>query len=57
MSNWLVDNLGSIVAVIALVVIVAAIVIKIAYDKKHGKSNCGCDCRCCAMSEECNKKH
>ncbi|MBO4433691.1 MAG: FeoB-associated Cys-rich membrane protein [Clostridia bacterium] len=57
MLIWLEENIGSAIAVILLIAVVAAIITKIVVDKKKGKSNCGCNCAGCAMSEQCNKKH
>lgn len=57
MLNWILDNAGTIIAVLALIVIIAAIIIKMVADRKKGKSGCGCDCGCCGMSEECHKKN
>ena len=57
MFGWLADNVGTVLAVLALVIIIAAIIIKMIADRKKGKSSCGCDCGCCGMSEQCHNKH
>lgn len=56
MLQWLNNNIGSIIAVIVLVALVGAIIVKMVKDKKSGKSSCGCGCEHCAMSGECHKK-
>ena len=55
MFEWLISNIGSVIAVLALIVIVALIIIKMFNDKRRGKSNCGCNCGCCAMKDQCHK--
>lgn len=55
MLNWLANNIGSVIAVLALIGIIAAIIIKMVVDKKKGKSSCGCNCGCCAMKDSCHK--
>ena len=47
MLAWLSENIGTILIVAVLLAIVAAIVVKLARDKKQGKSTCGCSCPGC----------
>lgn len=56
MFQWLVANLGTILVCIVLLVIVCAIVIKMAKDKKQGKSSCGCGGSDCAAAGSCHSK-
>ena len=49
MLNWIVNNLATILISLGLLLIVAAIVVKLVKDKKKGKSSCGCNCAHCAM--------
>lgn len=56
MFTWLVENIATIIIILALAVIIGLIVAKLVKDKKQGKSNCGCNCANCAMSGSCHKK-
>ena len=56
MFEWIANNLGTILAVLALIIIIAAIIIKMVKDKKQGKSGCGCGFESCAMHGQCHKK-
>lgn len=53
--GWLINNAGTIAIILILAAVIAAIIIKLVYDKKHGKSSCGCNCAHCAMSGICSK--
>lgn len=57
MLSWFVNNVGSVIAILILAVIITAIILKMVYDKKRGKSSCGCNCGCCAMKENCQGNH
>lgn len=48
MSTFLAANCGTIVVGLIVLAIVAAIVVKIAKDKKNGKTSCGCGCEGCS---------
>lgn len=48
MLGFITENIGTIVVLLAVTGIVAAIVIKMIKDKKKGKSACGCDCSKCS---------
>ncbi len=56
MIAWLMEYGATIVIGLVLFAVVAGIVIKIAKDKKSGKSSCGCGCKGCAMAEHCHSK-
>ena len=47
MLEWLKLNIGTIVALLILVAVVALIIRKLVLDKRAGKSCCGGDCRSC----------
>ncbi len=53
--NWLIENIGSIIVVCALVAIVALIIVSNVKNKKKGKSNCGCGCSNCSLNGLCHK--
>lgn len=55
MSNWLIDNLGTIVVTLLLIAIVVAIINKLIQDKRKGISSCGHNCGSCAMSGSCRR--
>lgn len=56
MRNWLTANLGTIAVSALLVLVVAAIIVKMIRDKKQGKHSCAHGCANCAMSGVCHKK-
>lgn len=45
---------GTLLVGAILVVIVAAIVIKLVRDKKKGRTSCGCGCSGCANAANCH---
>ena len=47
--------MANVIISIILIAIVACIIYKMAKNKKQGKSNCGCGCSSCPMSEKCGK--
>ena len=52
--NWIIANIGTIIVASALAATVAVIVMKMANDKKAGKScSCGCGCSQCALKGKC----
>ncbi len=55
MMNWLAANWASLLVGLALAAIVAAVVAKMIWDKKHKKSACGCSCSGCAGAQYCHK--
>ena len=54
MINFLSENIGTIVVLLILVAIVAAIIYQMRKDKKSGKSTCGGNCSGCANSGACH---
>lgn len=55
MIDFIVNNLSTILISVFLIAIIAAVIVLLVKDKKHGKSTCGCGCKNCAMRGECNK--
>ncbi len=57
MLSWLTENLGTIIVSLILIAVVALIIVKMAKDRKNGKSTggCGCGCEHCAMHGKCHK--
>lgn len=53
MMAWLIQNIGTIVITLLLIVIVAGIISRLIKDKKQGKSSCGGNCAHCGMCENC----
>ncbi|MBR4168205.1 MAG: FeoB-associated Cys-rich membrane protein [Lachnospiraceae bacterium] len=53
MMAWLIQNIGTIVITLLLIVIVAGIISRLIKDKKQGKSSCGGNCAHCRMCENC----
>lgn len=56
MATWFANNIGTILITLALVLVVAAIVMKLLRDRRKGKSNCGSNCAHCAMAGSCHSK-
>ena len=56
MLVWLTANLGTILTVLALMLIVIGIIVKLRKDKKKGVSSCGGNCAHCAMHGTCHQK-
>ncbi len=56
MLEWLAANLGSILVGLVVLCAVAAVVFKLARDKKRGKGSCSCGdgCGSCACSGTCH---
>ncbi len=53
MIVWLAQNIGTIIILMGLIAIVAAIVYVLIKDKKQGKSTCGGNCAHCKMCTAC----
>ncbi|MGN0455902.1 MAG: FeoB-associated Cys-rich membrane protein [Acutalibacteraceae bacterium] len=56
MLNLILNNLGTVIISLAVLAVLALIVFKLAKDRKKGKSNCGCNCRCCPSAGCCHKE-
>ena len=52
--SWIIENIGSILVVFALIAIFALIIVSNVKNKKKGKSNCGCGCSNCSMNGICH---
>lgn len=55
MISWLAENIGTIVAALAVIAVVCIAVAVMMKDKKKGKSSCGNHCAHCAMAGQCHK--
>lgn len=53
--TWLVSNLGTIIVVLIVAAVVAAVFLSMIKDKKSGKGSCGCGCENCALHGQCRK--
>jgi len=51
---WLSENLVTIAICLFLAAAVTAIIVKLARDRKKGKTSCGCNCAHCAMAGSCH---
>lgn len=56
MFAWIGENLATIVICVILVLMVAAILIRMVRNRKKGISSCGCGCANCPMSGACHSK-
>ncbi len=52
---WLQNNIGTVVVCAVLVLIFAAIAVKMIKDRKQGKPSCGCGCAGCAIQGKCHE--
>lgn len=50
--TWLIENMGTIIVLLVLVIIVAAIVRKLHSDKKKGIHSCGGSCSSCSAHKK-----
>ena len=53
--RWIAENAGTVLIILALLILVARIVTVLRRDKKAGKSSCGCQCGSCPMAGACHK--
>ena len=56
MSDWITQNLATILISLVLIAVCTLIIIKMRRDKKKGKTSCGCGCANCAMSGMCHSQ-
>lgn len=56
MFDWIINNIGSIIVLLAVVAIVTLVIAKMIRDKRRGKSSCSCGCGGCAMKDTCHAK-
>lgn len=55
MINFLLNNIGTIVISLIILLVVSSIIAKLVRDKRKGKSSCGCGCENCPSSGMCHK--
>ena len=55
MLDWFVAYIGTILACLVLLFLVAGIIRSLVKDKKKGKSSCGNNCAHCAMAGKCHQ--
>ena len=55
MLQWLAGNIGTILVGLLVAGIVVFDIVKIARDRKKGKTSCGCGCANCAMKGACHQ--
>ena len=56
MIDYLIANAGTIIVLLILVTVLAAIVVKMIRDKKKCKGLCSCGCTGCPSKDVCHKK-
>ena len=56
MVDYLIANAGTIIVLLILVAVLAAIVVKMIRDKKKCKGLCSCGCAGCPSKDACHKK-
>lgn len=54
--TWFMENLGTIVTLLIVIVITGAIVFTMVKNARQGKSTCGCKCSSCPMGGTCHGK-
>lgn len=52
--NWLINNLGTIIAAAIVLGVVTLIIVKYFKNKRAGKSTCSCGCANCPLSGRCH---
>lgn len=57
MLSFFTNHLADIIIGGLLLIAVAAIVIHLIKNKKHGKSSCGCGCDSCPAASACHKNN
>lgn len=53
MLAYIASHMGYIVVTLVLILIVAAIILRMVRDRRSGKSSCGCGCKNCANAPYC----
>lgn len=56
MLAFLMENAGTIIVLVILIAVLAAIVVKFIRDKKKGKGMCACGCAGCPSKDMCHKE-
>ena len=54
MLAYIASHMGYIVVTLALVLIVAAVIVRMVRDRKTGKGGCGCGCQGCPSAGLCH---
>ena len=52
--EWFMQNIGTIIVLVAVAFVSGFAVYSMLKDKKSGKSSCGCSCSDCPMSGKCH---
>ena len=55
MAEWFMQNLGTVLVAVILIILVALVIRSLVKDKKAGKSTCGSNCAHCAMAGKCHQ--
>ena len=55
MITWITQNIGTLLVILVLAAVVAAVIIKMVRDKRQGRSSCGHNCSHCAMAGTCHQ--
>ena len=55
MTEWIREQLPTILVSLVLIAVVAAAVAGMVRDKRKGKASCGCGCAHCAMRDACHR--
>ena len=56
MLEWISEDTGNIIAGSIVAALIIIDIIYLVHQRIKGKSSCGCDCGCCSMNGQCNKK-
>ncbi|MBP5568620.1 MAG: FeoB-associated Cys-rich membrane protein [Treponema sp.] len=56
MVTWFIQNSGTILITLVLILVVGGVISSMIKDKKHGKSTCGGNCSHCRMCSACKKE-
>ena len=56
MLEWISENTGNIIVGSIVTALIIIDIIYLVHQRIKGKSSCGCDCGCCSMNGQCNKK-
>ncbi len=54
MLAWLSEYLGTVIAALLLLAVIAAVTVSLVRAKKAGRSTCGANCAHCAMAGSCH---
>lgn len=54
MLDFIINNVGTLIVGLILLIVIILIIRSIRNDKKKGKSTCGCGCEHCANAQYCH---